>query len=117
MYRLITTRTIEEKIFQRQVVKRGLDTVGQTTHTQSHFSTEELRDLSTFRDDTECETHDLLQCQCRGSGVLEVEKELGEVRSNQLGRQVVEPTKRVEELEARLLEVTLLRRGLNMTIN
>ena len=98
VYRLITTGTIEEKIFQRQVMKRGLDTVGQTTHTQSHFSTEELRDLFTFRDDTECETHDLLQCQCGGSGVLEVEEEQGEVRSCQLGRQVAVPTKRVEEL-------------------
>ena len=69
VYRFITTGTVEEKIFQRQVMKRGLDTVGQTIHTQSHFSTEELRDLFTFRDDTECETHDLLQCQCGGSGV------------------------------------------------
>jgi len=99
VYRLITTGTIEEKIFQRQVMKRGLDTVGQATHTQSHFSTEELRDLFTFRDDTECETHDLLQCQCGGSGVLESEEvEQGEVRSCQLGRQEAVPSKRVEEL-------------------
>ena len=62
-------------------MKRGLDTVGQTMHTLSHFSMEELRDLITFRDVTECETHDLLLCQCGGSGVLYVVEEQGEVRS------------------------------------
>eukprot|EP00092_Neocalanus_flemingeri_P023094 GFUD01025040.1.p1 GENE.GFUD01025040.1~~GFUD01025040.1.p1 ORF type:complete len:925 (+),score=337.10 GFUD01025040.1:29-2803(+) len=98
VYRLLTTGTIEEKIFQRQMRKRGLDTVGQQA-TPSHFSTEELRDLFTFRDDTECETHDLLQCECEGSGVVEREEvEQGEVRSCQLGRVVVEQSKRVEEL-------------------
>jgi len=99
VYRLITTGTIEEKIFQRQVMKRGLDTVGQDSHIQSHFSTEELRDLFTFREDTECETHDLLQCECGGSGVLaSQEEEQGEVRACQLGRQEVVPSKRREEL-------------------
>jgi len=98
VYRLITTGTIEEKIFQRQVMKRGLDTVGQDIHIQSHFSTEELRDLFTFREDTECETHDLLQCECGGSGVLaSQEEEKGEVRSCQLGRQEVVQSKRMEE--------------------
>jgi len=99
VYRLITTGTIEEKIFQRQIMKRGLDSVGQANHTQSHFSTEELRDLFTFREDTECETHDLLQCECGGSGVLDnTDIEQGEVRSCQLGRQEVVQKKRVEEL-------------------
>ena len=71
-------------------MKRGLDTVGQTMHTLSHFSMEELRDLITFRDVTECETHDLLLCQCGGSGVLYVVEEQGEVRSCQLVKQLVE---------------------------
>jgi len=94
IYRLITTGTIEEKILQRQVRKRGLDTVGQKV-TTSHFSTDELRDLFTFRDDTECETHDLLQCDCGGSGVLEMDME-EEVRYCQLGREVV--VQKVDEL-------------------
>ena len=45
---------------------------------------------------TECETHNLLQCECWGSGVLEEEQ--SEVRSCQQGRQVVVSSKGVEEL-------------------
>jgi len=98
VYRLLTTGTIEEKIYQRQVMKRGLDTVGQQA-TPSHFSTEELRDLFTFRDDTECETHDLLQCECGGSGVVD-RQEVGqdEVRTCQLGQEMVVQSARGEEL-------------------
>ena len=42
VYRLITTGTIEEKILQRQVTKRGLDS---QQVVPSHFSSEELKDL------------------------------------------------------------------------
>ena len=53
---------------------------------ESHFTAEELKDLFTFRDDTECETHDLLGCSCGGSGVTEgYHKEGG--RTCQLGRE------------------------------
>merc|ERR1712059_154790 len=89
IYRLVTAGTIEEKIFQRQVKKSGLACVGQVS--TCAFTRDELRDLFTFRQDTECDTHDLLQCQCGGSGVVE-SQEAGEVekpRSCQLG---VQPT-------------------------
>ena len=80
-------------------MKRGLDTVGHDNHVQSHFSTDELRDLFTFREDTECETHELLQCECGGSGAIaRQEEDQGEVRPCQLGKQEVVKSKRVEEM-------------------
>ena len=42
VYRLVTTGTIEEKILQRQVTKRGLDS---QQVVPSHFSSDELKDL------------------------------------------------------------------------
>ena len=54
IYRLLTTGTIEEKVYQRQVMKSGLAGGLETASWQdvgsaSHFSPEELRDLFTFR--------------------------------------------------------------------
>ena len=77
VYRLVTTGTIEEKIFQRQTTKQGLggglvdDTHTQTSggQKQNHFSREELKDLFSFRSDTQCDTHELLNCDCDGSGM------------------------------------------------
>ena len=58
IYRLITTGTIEEKIYQRQMKKSGLAR-GVEAHTHSlaaagsdsaaKFTVDELRDLFTFR--------------------------------------------------------------------
>lgn len=66
VYRLITTGTIEEKILQRQVTKRGLD-----SHqvVPSQFTADELRDLFSYNGDTESDTHDKMGCQCGGAGV------------------------------------------------
>ena len=81
-------------------MKSGLS-VGEGEVVSGHFSKEELRDLFSFREDTECETHDLLQCSCEGGGepqkLEEVEVEIKiyfnicikcfqEVRICQLGR-------------------------------
>jgi len=83
IYRLITAGTIEEKMYQRQVMKSGLS-VGEGEVVSGHFSKEELRDLFSFREDTVCETHDLLQCSCEGGGELQNLDE--EDRTCQLGR-------------------------------
>jgi DNA repair and recombination protein RAD54B len=68
IYRLLTTGSIEEKIYQRQISKSGLAEVmeagagsGQTT---VKFSSEELKDLYRLHTETLCETHDLLECHC-----------------------------------------------------
>ena len=34
----------------------------------SHFTLTELKDLFTFDEDTDCQTHDLLGCDCKGQG-------------------------------------------------
>lgn len=65
----ITQGTIEEKIFQRQISKQGLNSVvdfdNQINENGSvKFSTEELKDLFTLCYNTSCETHDLLSCRC-----------------------------------------------------
>lgn len=67
IYRLLTTGTIEEKIYQRQITKQGLseavsDVQAKLKGPQGNggsggFSREELRDIFTLREDTSCDTH------------------------------------------------------------
>ncbi|XP_064240447.1 DNA repair and recombination protein RAD54B isoform X5 [Aotus nancymaae] len=69
IYRLLTTGTIEEKIYQRQISKQGLcgavvDLTKTSEHTQ--FSVEELKNLFTLHESSPCVTHDLLDCECTG---------------------------------------------------
>uniref|UniRef100_A0A670IDJ2 RAD54 homolog B n=1 Tax=Podarcis muralis TaxID=64176 RepID=A0A670IDJ2_PODMU len=67
IYRLLTTGTIEEKIYQRQISKQGLSgAVVDFSKGSEHirFSVEELRDLFTLHEESSCLTHDLLECKC-----------------------------------------------------
>jgi DNA repair and recombination protein RAD54B len=68
IYRLLTTGSIEEKIYQRQISKSGLAEVMEaragSTQTTVKFSSEELKDLYRLRTETLCDTHDLLECNC-----------------------------------------------------
>ncbi|XP_014643547.1 PREDICTED: DNA repair and recombination protein RAD54B isoform X2 [Ceratotherium simum simum] len=69
IYRLLTTGTIEEKIYQRQISKQGLSgAVVDLTKTSEHiqFSVEELKNLFTLHESSRCVTHDLLDCECTG---------------------------------------------------
>ncbi|KAM9096628.1 DNA repair and recombination protein RAD54B isoform 2-T2 [Sarcophilus harrisii] len=69
IYRLLTTGTIEEKIYQRQISKQGLSgAVVDLSKTSEHiqFSVEELKNLFTLHEDSDCVTHDLLDCECMG---------------------------------------------------
>ncbi|KAJ7372116.1 DNA repair and recombination protein rad54b [Desmophyllum pertusum] len=74
IYRLLTTGTIEEKIYQRQTAKQGLSgTVADAKESvKIEFSRDELKDLFTLHENTLCLTHDLLQCTCM---VAEVESD------------------------------------------
>ena len=55
--------------------------------------------LFTFREDTDCETHDLLLCECGGSGALPLkEEQQSEARPCQLGTSKITKVKRNEEL-------------------
>lgn len=72
IYRLFTTGAIDEKIFQRQLMKNNLSDMfidDKTDSTLNVFDYADLKDLFTIAD-TNCNTHDLLDCQCDGVGEL-----------------------------------------------
>ncbi|XP_075438826.1 DNA repair and recombination protein RAD54B isoform X2 [Ascaphus truei] len=69
IYRLLTTGTLEEKIYQRQIRKQGLSgaVVDLTKKSENiRFSVDELRNLFALHEDSDCVTHDLLECDCAG---------------------------------------------------
>lgn len=70
IYRVILKGSLEEKIWQRQVTKLGLaDSVMENKDSVAQFSTAELRDLFRLDEESTCQTHDLLGCDCGGKGV------------------------------------------------
>ncbi|CCJ30833.1 unnamed protein product, partial [Pneumocystis jirovecii] len=75
VYRFLISGMIDEKIYQRQITKQGLsDTFidSKMSLIKDSFTQEELKSLF-FYQDTSCQTHELLSCQCQGNG-LNVEK-------------------------------------------
>jgi DNA repair and recombination protein RAD54B len=69
IYRLLLKGGLEEKIWQRQVTKIGLaDSVMEQKGGVAQFSRDELRDLFRLDDGLECQTHELLGCECGGKG-------------------------------------------------
>ncbi|KNE95632.1 hypothetical protein PSTG_10998 [Puccinia striiformis f. sp. tritici PST-78] len=72
IYRFLTTGTIDECIFQRQVTKIGLasDLMNvpkageETTGGGNTFTKSELKRVFELHSNTNCYTHDLLECQC-----------------------------------------------------
>lgn len=70
IYRVILKGSLEEKIWQRQVTKIGLaDSVMEHKDSVAQFSTAELRDLFRLDEESTCQTHELLGCDCGGRGV------------------------------------------------
>lgn len=115
IYRLLTSGTIEEKIFQRQISKTGLSEAITNPDNQNNtklsfdqlkvrFKFSEqllnyierilhfiLQDLFNFQKDALCLTHDLLECDCGGNGLVNGgkyecvnEKSEGPIRVNEL---------------------------------
>lgn len=73
IYRVILKGSLEEKIWQRQVTKLGLaDSVMENKDSVSQFSTAELRDLFRLDEESLCQTHDLLGCDCGGRGISSI---------------------------------------------
>lgn len=96
VYRLATSGTIEEKIFQRQITKQGLGGgLMEGKSTQFHFSQNDLKDLFSFQPNVDCETHELLDCECDGSGNNvgsdSCNKSAVELRDCQIG-EAIDPT-------------------------
>ncbi|KAL3621160.1 DNA-dependent ATPase protein rad54 [Castilleja foliolosa] len=67
IYRFLTTGTIEEKVYQRQMSKEGLQQVIQQEHAGSEkgnlLSTEDLRDLFTIQENVSSEIHEKMCCE------------------------------------------------------
>lgn len=65
IYRLLSTGTLEEKIFQRQAHKKALSScvVDNEEDVERHFSISELRDLFTLNENTKSDTHDRFKCK------------------------------------------------------
>ncbi|CAJ0602665.1 unnamed protein product [Cylicocyclus nassatus] len=76
IYRLVTAGTIDEKILQRQVKKTGLSSIISLNDqsSKSTFLDEDLEDIFSVKESL-CETHELLNCQCGGMGLLLTEME------------------------------------------
>lgn len=71
IYRIMTTGCIDEKIFQRQMMKNNLSDKFLDNKTDSKlnlFDMNDLKDLFTVNEKTLSNTHDLLQCECAGIG-------------------------------------------------
>ena len=62
---MLSTGTMEEKIFQRQVHKKALSScvVDNEEDVERHFSINELRDLFTLNENTKSDTHDRFKCK------------------------------------------------------
>ena len=68
IYRMLTTGTIEEKIFQRQLSKQSLsrNVIIDTFESNKGFSRDDLKAVFIFNEHTCCDTHDLIGCKCSG---------------------------------------------------
>lgn len=71
IYRLVTTGCIDEKIFQRQLMKTSLSDKFLDNKNGSNddvFDMNDLKDLFTLNLNTLSNTHDLIECDCSGVG-------------------------------------------------
>jgi DNA repair and recombination protein RAD54B len=93
IYRFVMKGGLEERVWQRQIVKRGLassimtgggggggggggaEAMGKKGVAQ--FSREELRDLFRLDESAGLRTHDLIGCDCQGKGKVAVAKQQG----------------------------------------
>ena len=86
IYRFLTTGTIEEKIYQRQLSKEGLSGVLGGSTADASLTKEELRDL--FQLDSRAleqpsDTHQSLGCECLDSYAIRTEEEAARVDEQQ----------------------------------
>ncbi|KAL3924479.1 MAG: hypothetical protein SGILL_001018, partial [Bacillariaceae sp.] len=62
-YRFLATGTVEEKIFQRQLSKEGLQSIVDDKEQVNALSTKDLKNLFKLRTGTPSDTHDKLKCE------------------------------------------------------
>ncbi|KAL9604914.1 MAG: hypothetical protein Q9179_001680 [Wetmoreana sp. 5 TL-2023] len=78
IYRFLMAGGIDEKIWQRQIVKLGLaSNIMDQKAESSSFTREDLKDLFRLDEGLSCQTHDLISCRCEGcnAACLDVERE------------------------------------------
>ncbi|THU67599.1 hypothetical protein C4D60_Mb05t26390 [Musa balbisiana] len=92
IYRFLTTGTIEEKVYQRQMSKEGLQKVIQKEQASSqmpqgsHLSKEDLRDLFTFHENVRSEIHENMNCaRCKEDGLMAVNNIVNEIEDDDSG--------------------------------
>ncbi|GMH53330.1 hypothetical protein TL16_g01427, partial [Triparma laevis f. inornata] len=61
-YRFLTAGSVEEKIYQRQLSKEGLQSIVDDKEQVNELSSKDLKNLFKLRPDTPSDTHDKLQC-------------------------------------------------------
>ncbi|KWU43883.1 hypothetical protein RHOSPDRAFT_18878 [Rhodotorula sp. JG-1b] len=71
IYRFLTSGTVDEVIYQRQLTKLALsgsimagEGTASSSKSKNTFTADELRNLFTLHEDVACQTHDLLGCRC-----------------------------------------------------
>ena len=84
VYRFLTNGCMDEKIFQRQLVKQDLSDrfVDQKGGEKEIFDRSDLKDIFTINFDKiktnqYCNTHELMCCDCNGKGEIVLENEFG----------------------------------------
>ncbi|KAI4657095.1 uncharacterized protein J4E79_007711 [Alternaria viburni] len=91
VYRFLIQGGLDEKIYQRQVMKMGLaNAVVDNKASASSFSQEELRDLFRLDEREGCQTHDILGCTCDCKGSPEVKIEAAEEEDDEANKDDIE---------------------------
>lgn len=86
IYRLLTTGCIDEKIFQRQLMKNNLSSKFLDDNSSSKsdvFDYSDLKNLFEIETSTISNTHDLLECDCAGIGDNKLEKQTDDDSDNE----------------------------------
>lgn len=80
VYRFLATGTLEEKIFQRQLSKEGLQNIVDDKDEVNSLSSKDLKQLFVFEKDTMSTTHDQLKCsRCKWRNSTSKPKDAAEV--------------------------------------
>ena len=110
VYRFLTTGSIEEKVYQRQLSKEGLSGVLGGSTADASLSKEELRDLFNYDDNAfeqPSDTHKSLDCECMDPYQITTEEEA--LKAELAGKkEAEEQIRHVEEAARKAKEASLL---------
>ena len=98
-YRFLATGTVEEKIFQRQLSKEGLQSIVDDKEQVNALSTKDLRNLFKLRQGTPSDTHDKLKCERCKTIVDDAEVEAAKILPKKLAkcRELLESLMKLED--------------------